>query len=93
MSEEEGPPLEELLDHLEAVIGRLSEGSAPLERLVADYQEAARLLEAAEARLDAATRRALELGTEVGGAATAGAGPSPEIAGREGPQGPPRPGP
>jgi exodeoxyribonuclease VII small subunit len=65
MSEEEQPPLEELLDHLEVVIGRLSEASAPLERLVSDYQEAARLLAAAEARLDAATRRVLELGPDV----------------------------
>ena len=70
MSEEEQPPLEALLDHLEVVIGRLSEGSAPLERLVSDYQEAARLLEVAEARLDAATRRVLELGTDLSGTTT-----------------------
>jgi exodeoxyribonuclease VII small subunit len=78
MSEEEAPPLEELLDQLEAVIGRLSEGSAPLDRLVSDYQEAARLLEAAEARLDAATRRVLEVGTDVGGIATPAAGTAPD---------------
>jgi exodeoxyribonuclease VII small subunit len=75
MSDEDGPPLEELLDQLEAVIGRLSEGSAPLDRLVSDYQEAARLLEAAEARLDAATRRVLEVGTDVGAVAAPAAAP------------------
>lgn len=79
MSEEEEPPLEELLDHLEAVIGRLSEGSAPLERLVSDYEEAARLLESAEARLDAATRRVLELGTDVGGTTPPAAGQDPDV--------------
>jgi exodeoxyribonuclease VII small subunit len=62
VSDEASPPLEELLSHLEAVIGRLSDQSAPLERLVADYEEAARLLGAAETRLEAASRRVLELG-------------------------------
>ena len=78
MSDEEGPPLEDLLEHLEAVIGRLSDQSAPLERLVADYQEAARLLEAAETRLDAASRRVLELGADVGGTGSPAAGSPPE---------------
>ena len=87
MTEEEGPPLEELLDHLEAVIGRLSEGSAPLERLITDYQEAARLLEAADARLDAATRRILELGPDVDGTVTPAAGRRADIPG----SGPPPP--
>lgn len=59
MSDEPEPPLEELLSQLETVIGRLSDQSAPLERLVSDYQDAARLLEAAEARLEAASRRVL----------------------------------
>lgn len=87
MTEEEAPPLEELLDHLEAVIGRLSEGSAPLERLITDYQEAARLLEAAEARLDTATRRILELGPDVDGTVTPAAGQPPDSPG----SGPPPP--
>jgi exodeoxyribonuclease VII small subunit len=49
--------LDGLLDRLEAVIGRLSDPSAPLERLVADYEEAGRLVEAAQGQLDAATER------------------------------------
>jgi exodeoxyribonuclease VII small subunit len=49
--------LDGLLDRLEAVIGRLADPSAPLERLVADYEEAGRLVEAAQAQLDAATER------------------------------------
>jgi exodeoxyribonuclease VII small subunit len=53
------PPagLDGLLDRLEAVIGRLADPSAPLERLVADHEEAARLVEAAQAQLEAATAR------------------------------------
>ena len=49
--------LDGLLDRLEAVIGRLSDPGAPLERLVADYEEAGRLVEAAQGQLDAATER------------------------------------
>ena len=49
--------LDGLLDRLEAVIGRLSDPGAPLERLVADYEEAGRLVEAAQGQLDAATGR------------------------------------
>ena len=49
--------LDGLLDRLEAVIGRLSDPSAPLERLVADYEEAGRLVEVAREQLDAATER------------------------------------
>lgn len=49
--------LDGLLDRLEAVIGRLSDPSAPLERLVTDYEEAGRLVEAAQGQLDAATER------------------------------------
>jgi len=49
--------LDALLDRLEAVIGRLSDSGAPLERLVADYEEAGRLVEAAQGQLDAATER------------------------------------
>jgi exodeoxyribonuclease VII small subunit len=53
----EAAGLDGLLDRLEAVIGRLSDPSAPLERLVADYEEAGRLVEAAQGQLDAATER------------------------------------
>ena len=53
----EAPGLDALLDRLETVIGRLSDPAAPLERLVADYEEAGRLVEAAQGRLDAVTER------------------------------------
>lgn len=49
--------LDRLLDRLEVVIGRLADPGAPLERLVADFEEAGRLVEAAQAQLDAATER------------------------------------
>jgi exodeoxyribonuclease VII small subunit len=55
-AEKEPLGLDGLLDRLETVIGRLSDPSAPLERLVADYEEAGRLVEAAQGQLDAATR-------------------------------------
>jgi exodeoxyribonuclease VII small subunit len=56
-AEQEPLGLDGLLDRLEAVIGRLSDPSAPLERLVADYEEAGRLVDAAQGQLDTATRR------------------------------------
>ena len=57
MTDPEGPGLDALLDRLEAVIARLADPGAPLERLVADFEDAGRLVDAAQARLDAATRR------------------------------------
>jgi exodeoxyribonuclease VII small subunit len=56
-AEREPLGLDGLLDRLEAVIGRLSDPGAPLERLVADYEEAGRLVEAAQDQLDAASER------------------------------------
>ena len=55
--DEEDEGLDGMLDRLEAVIGRLSDPGAPLERLVADYEAAGRLVEAAQGQLDAATER------------------------------------
>ncbi len=52
------PGLDELLERLEAVIGRLADGSAPLDQLVAAHEEAARLVEQAEVRLAALEARA-----------------------------------
>lgn len=52
-----GPALDEVLERLEKAIGRLSDESAPLDRLVADYEQAAQLLEAAQALLEAAQER------------------------------------
>ncbi len=57
MTEQEAPGLDALLDRLEAVIARLADPGAPLERLVGDFEEASRLVEAAQAQLDAATAR------------------------------------
>jgi exodeoxyribonuclease VII small subunit len=49
--------LDALLERLEAVIARLSDPGAPLERLVGDFEEAGRLVDAAQVQLDAATER------------------------------------
>ena len=59
--ESDPPGLDALLDRLEAVIGRLSDPGAPLERLVADFEEAGRLVGAAQAQLEAATERVASL--------------------------------
>ena len=53
--------LDGLLDRLESVIGRLSDPGVPLERLVADYEEAGRLVDAAQGQLDAAAERLARL--------------------------------
>jgi exodeoxyribonuclease VII small subunit len=52
-----GPSLDQLLESLEAALQRLADPSAPLDRAVADYEQARRLLAAAEVRLEAARRR------------------------------------
>jgi exodeoxyribonuclease VII small subunit len=56
-----GPSLDQLLDSLEAALQRLGDPAAPLDQAVADYQQARRLLAAAEARLEVARRRAARL--------------------------------
>ena len=56
-----GATVDDLLDRLEAALHRLADPTAPLERAVADYEEAGRLLAAARARLEAASRRVAEL--------------------------------
>lgn len=57
--EQPGPPpqLDALLDQLEVLIGRLADPNAPLNRLVADFEAASRLVEAAQALLAAAADR------------------------------------
>jgi exonuclease VII small subunit len=57
--EQPGPPpqLDALLDQLEVLIGRLADPNAPLNRLVADFEAASRLVEAAQAQLAAAADR------------------------------------
>jgi exodeoxyribonuclease VII small subunit len=57
VTEPDAPGLDTLLDRLEAVIARLADPAAPLERLVGDFEEAGRLVEAAQAQLDAASER------------------------------------
>jgi hypothetical protein len=49
--------LDGLLGRLEDLIGRLADPSAPVERLVADYEEATRVVGAAEVQLAAAAER------------------------------------
>jgi exodeoxyribonuclease VII small subunit len=56
--------LDALLDRLEDVIGRLSDPAAPLDRLVTDHEAAGRLVEAAQARLEAAAERVARLDGE-----------------------------
>lgn len=46
-----------VLGRLEALVARLADVSSPLERLVADHQEAQRLLGLARRRLEEAARR------------------------------------
>jgi exodeoxyribonuclease VII small subunit len=58
MTEEPG---RDLLDRLENTIGRLADGSAPLEELVAAHQQAVRLLAEAENELEDLRTRADEL--------------------------------
>lgn len=48
---EVAPGVDEALDRLEAVIGRLADPNAPLERLVGDFEEAGQLAVMAEAAL------------------------------------------
>ncbi len=45
------PGLDQLLDRIEVLIGRLADPNAPLDRLVMDYEEAGRLVEAARNQL------------------------------------------
>jgi exodeoxyribonuclease VII small subunit len=56
--------LEELLRRLEETLHRLADPGAPLERAVTDYEEAERLLSAAEARLREAAVAIAEVAAE-----------------------------
>jgi len=51
----------DVLDRLEKAIGRLADGTAPLEELVAAHEEALGLLDEAEAELKAMRERAEQL--------------------------------
>lgn len=65
MSPESQPTFEELLASLEQTIGRLAEGTAPLDELVAAHERAARLLAEAETRLESLKARAGALSAQL----------------------------
>ena len=67
MSSQSQPSFEELLSSLEQTIGRLAEGTAPLDELVAAHERAARLLAEAEARLESLKARADALSAQLRG--------------------------
>ena len=56
----------DVMERLERAIGRLADGSAPLDELVAAHAEALELLEEAEAELKALRIRAGELSQSIG---------------------------
>ena len=65
MSAQAEPNFEELLASLEQTIGRLADGTAPLDELVAAHQRAARLLAQAQARLEALKAQADDLSAQL----------------------------
>jgi exodeoxyribonuclease VII small subunit len=56
----------DVLDRLEKAIGRLADGTAPLEELVAAHEEALKLLDEAEAELKGLRAKAEELSGSIG---------------------------
>jgi len=67
LSSKPQPSFEELLSSLELTIGRLAEGTAPLDELVAAHERAARLLAEAESRLESLKARADALSAQLRG--------------------------
>jgi exodeoxyribonuclease VII small subunit len=67
LSSKPQPSFEELLSSLEQTIGRLAEGTAPLDELVAAHERAARLLAEAESRLESLKARADALSAQLRG--------------------------
>ncbi len=65
MSSKPEPSFEELLASLEQTIGRLADGTAPLDELVAAHERAARLLAEAETRLETLKARADALSAQL----------------------------
>lgn len=65
MSAPPEPTFEQLLASLEQTIGRLADGTAPLDELVAAYERAGRLLAEAQTRLDSLKARADALSAEL----------------------------
>jgi len=67
LSTQAQPSFEDLLSSLEQTIGRLAEGTAPLDELVAAHERAGRLLAEAEARLESLKARADALSAQLRG--------------------------
>ena len=67
MSTQPQPSFEDLLSSLVQTIGRLAEGTAPLDELVAAHERAGRLLAEAEARLESLKARADALSAQLRG--------------------------
>jgi exonuclease VII small subunit len=67
----------DVLDRLEKAIGRLADGTAPLEELVAAHEEALGLLDEAEAELKALREQAGELSRSMGALKTTS--PPPDL--------------
>ena len=65
MSPEREPTFEELLAGLEQTIGRLADGTAPLDELVAAHERAVKLLADAERQLEALKARADALSAQL----------------------------
>jgi len=65
LSSKPEPSFEELLASLEQTIGRLADGTAPLDELVAAHERAARLLAEAETRLETLKARADALSAQL----------------------------
>ena len=65
MSSKPEPTFEELLASLEQTIGRLADGTAPLDELVAAHERAGRLLADAETRLETLKAKAEALSAQL----------------------------
>jgi exonuclease VII small subunit len=72
----------DVLDRLEKAIGRLADGTAPLEELVAAHQEALRLLGEAEVELKGLRERADELSRSMAASKTTSPPPDLPLGGR-----------
>lgn len=60
-SSAETPGLDVLMDRLEELISHLADPNAALDRLVTDFEEASRLIEAAQRQLAAAAERIAQM--------------------------------
>jgi exodeoxyribonuclease VII small subunit len=65
LSAQTEPTFEELMASLEQTIGRLADGTAPLDELVAAHERAVRLLAEAQTRLEALKAKADDLSAQL----------------------------